>query len=200
MKQTRLVLALALLPATLFWEHMASAQALPTASQSLQLSAFGGVSGVFTGFKGGKNLSITAGGDLGLPVWHGLRPAIEVRGTYPLDRGLTVGQKDVLAGLKVNFLLGHRIHPYGDFLFGRGEMDYRLGVIFDGWIYGVTTTNIYSGGGGFDYDLTDKLSFKLDGQFQHWGGPTPTASGHVYSTVGTAGIVYRFNLNRRGIH
>src|ERR1035438_2530263 len=166
MKQLRLIQALALLLATISGWRVAAAQALPTAAQPLQLSAFGGVSGVFTGLAGGKNFSITAGGDLGLPVWHGLRPVVEIRGTYPMDRGLVVAQKDALGGLKVNFLLGRRIHPYGDFLAGRGEMDFRLGYIFGNTIYDVTTTWVYSPGAGFDYDLTDRLSLKVDAQLQ----------------------------------
>ena len=199
MKQLRLVLPLALLLATISGSRIATAQALPTAAQPLQLSAFGGVSGVFTGFGGGKNFSITAGADLGLPVWHGLRPVVEVRGTYPMDRGLVVAQKDALGGLRVNFLLGRRIHPYGDFLAGRGEMDYRLGYRFGLTVYEVTTTWIYSPGVGFDYDLTDRLSLKVDAQLQHWGAP-PTTKGRIYTSVGTVGLVYRFNFrNRNGI-
>ena len=81
---------------------------------------------------GGKNFSITAGGDLGLPVWHRLRPTIEIRGTYPsltADTGIAAQKDRPAGGLQVNFLLGHRIHPYGDFLFGRVAR----------WITGSTT-------------------------------------------------------------
>jgi hypothetical protein len=199
MKQLRLIQALALLLATISGWRVAAAQALPTAAQPLQLSAFGAASGVFTGLAGGKNFSITAGGDLGLPVWHRLRPVVEVRGTYPMDRGLVVAQKDAMGGLRVNFLLGRRIHPYGDFLAGRGEMDFRLGYIFGNTIYDVTTTWVYSPGAGFDYDLTDRLSLKVDAQLQRWG-ETPTTKGRIYTSVGTVGLVYRFNFrNRNGI-
>jgi hypothetical protein len=199
MKQLRLIQALALLLAAISGGRIAAAQSLPTAAQPLQLSAFGAASGVFTGLRGGKNFSITAGADLGLPVWHRLRPVVEVRGTYPLDRGLVVAQKDALGGLRVNFLLGRRIHPYGDFLAGRGEMDYRLGYPFGLTFYEVTTTWIYSPGIGFDYDLTDRLSLKIDAQLQHWGAP-PTTKGRIYTSVGTVGVVYRFNFrNRNGM-
>jgi hypothetical protein len=99
----------------------------------------------------------------------------------------------------VNFLLGRRIHPYGDFLAGRGEMDFRLGYIFGNTIYDVTTTWVYSPGAGFDYDLTDRLSLKVDAQLQRWG-ETPTTKGRIYTSVGTVGLVYRFNFrNRNGI-
>ncbi len=198
MKHLRLVLTLAILLATLSWTRTSAAQSLPTAAQPLQLSAFGGVSGVFTGLEGGKNFSITAGGDLGLPAWHRLRPVLEVRGTYPTDRGLIVAEKDAMGGLRVNFLLGSRIHPYGDFLYGRGEMDFRLGYRFGATIYNVTPTWVYSPGAGFDYDLNDHLSLKVDAQLEHWGD-APTTTGRIYSSVGTVGIVYRFNFNKHGI-
>ena len=198
MKQLRLIQALALLLATISGSRIAAAQSLPTAAQPLQLSAFGGVSGVFTGFGGGKNFSITAGADLGLPVWHRLRPVVEIRGTYPMDRGLVVAEKDALGGLRVNFLLGRRIHPYGDFLAGRGEIDYRLVYIFGGYIQLVTITWVYSPGLGFDYDLTDRLSLKVDAQLEHWDAPT--TKGRIYTSVGTVGLVYRFNFrNRNGM-
>lgn len=199
MKKLRLLQALALLLAIISGARSAAAQAFPTAAQPLQLSAFGAASGVFTGLEGGKNFSITAGGDLGLPVWHGLRPVVEVRATYPMDRGLIAAEKDALGGLRVNFLLGRRLHPYGDFLVGRGEIDYRLGYIFGHTIYDVTTTWVYSPGAGVDFDLTDRLSLKVDAQLQHWGD-TPTSSGRIYSSVGTVGVVYRFNFrDRRGM-
>jgi hypothetical protein len=183
--------------AVLFWAGRASAQvALPTASRTLQLSAFGGVSGVFTGLSGGKNLSITAGADLGFLPFHGVRPSAEIRGTYPMDRGHIDSQKSALGGLKLDFLLNRRLHPYGDILFGRGEMEYRSGYVFNNSVYLLTTTNVISPGAGFDYDVSDNLSVKVDGQFQHWGY-APTTSGAIYSKVGTAAIVYRFNFAPR---
>jgi hypothetical protein len=197
MKQYRIVLTLALLAATISWVSAAEAQdSHPTASRPLQLSAFGGVSGVLTGLSGGKNFSITAGGDLGLPPWRGVRPTIELRGTYPTDHGLVDSQESILTGLKTEFLLSHRLRPYGDFLIGRGQMNYGFGYIYGNNIYALTTTNIYSPGGGFDFDLNEHLAIRVDGQFQRWG-LTPTPSGNVWSKVVTAGIVYRFNFDRR---
>ena len=197
MKQYRIVLTLASLLASISWTSVASAQeALPTAVRPMQLSAFGGVSGVFTGLSGGKNFSITAGADLALPNYRVVRPVIEVRGTYPTDHGLVDSQKSILGGLRVDFLLGRHIHPYGDFLFGRGQIDYNGGYLFGNQVYLRTTTNVLSPGAGFDYDLTDHWGIKVDGQFQHWGqAPTPSRS--IYSKVGTVGVVYRFGFDRR---
>lgn len=196
MKHHKLVLTLAFALAA----SAAAQEAKPTATRELQLSAFGAVSGVFTGLSSGKNLSFTAGGDLGLPPWHGMRPTIEVRGTYPMDSGDIVAQKDVLGGLRVDFLLNHRLRPYGDFLFGRGQMNYGggSGYFFNNSYYALTTTYIDSPGGGFNYDLTEHWGVKVDGQFQRWAGPDqPTQSGNVYSKVGTIGVVYTFTFDRR---
>jgi hypothetical protein len=198
MKVRKFLLTLALLPATLFPVSTAVAQpAHATAERTLQLSAFGAVSGDFTGLAGGKNFDVTAGGDLGLPPWRGIRPTFEVRGRYPTDHGLVDSQKDILGGLRVNFLLNHRFHPYGDFLFGRGQMNYGLtGYDFKGLEYSLTTTYVDSAGAGFDYDLTERFAIKVDGQLERWGS-APTSSGHIYSSVGTVGLVYYLNFDRR---
>lgn len=198
MKYCKLVLTLAVLSASLSWVCSATAQqALPTATRQLQLSAFGAVSGDFTGLEGGKNFAITAGGDLGLPAWRGIRPTIEVRGRYPTDHGLIDSQKDILGGLRVDFLLNHRLRPYGDFLFGRGQMNYGLtGYLYKNYIYSLTTTYIDAGGVGFDYNLNQRLAIKVDGQIERWGS-APTSTGRVYSSVGTVGLVYFFNFDRR---
>jgi hypothetical protein len=194
MKQVKIFLTLALLLATFFGARIAVAQN-PTASRELQLSAFGAVSGVYTGLEGGKNFAITAGGDLGLPPWRGIRPTIEVRGRYPTDHGLVDSQKDILGGLKVEFLLRHHLRPYGDFLFGRGQMNYGYGYVYGNNVYALTTTYVDAAGGGFDYQLTDRFAIKVDGQFERWGS-APTDSGTVYAKIGTAGLVYYFNFDR----
>jgi hypothetical protein len=201
MKQDKLVLALALLLETIASTSLARAQTNPTAVQPLQLSAFGGASGVFTGLESGKNLSFTAGVDLGLPPHAGIRPTIEVRGLYPVDNGVIDSQKDVLGGLKVAFLIHHRLQPYGNFLFGRGEMHYgAYGYLYNNYVYVLTTTYVYSPGAGIDYRFSDHFALKVDGQWQRWAGPAPTSTGTIYAKVGTIGLVYYFNFNHGIIH
>jgi hypothetical protein len=196
MKYRNLVLKLALLPATLFLASAALAQN-PTAERQLQLSAFGGASGDFTGLAGGKNVSVTAGADLGLPPWRGIRPTLEVRGRYPADGGSIDSQKDILGGVRVDFLLNYRLRPYADFLFGRGQMNYGPhGYIYRNDIYSLTTTYVDAGGVGFNYALNQNLALKVDGQIERWGS-APTSTGRVYSSVGTVGVVYYFNFDRR---
>jgi hypothetical protein len=175
------------------------AQADATATRALEFSAFGAVSGVYTGFHGGKNFGVVAGADLGLPPWRGIRPQLEVRGLYPADHGMIDSQKSLLAGLRADFLLNHRLRPYADFLAGRGLMRYGInGYTFGLKTYIQTVTPVYSPGAGFDYDLSQHLSVKVDAQLQRWGG-APTQSGNVWSKVGTVGIVYRFTFGPRNL-
>jgi len=196
MKQNKAVLLLAVLLAALLWVCPARAQN-PTAVQRMELSAFGGLSGVYTGLAGGKNLSFTAGVDLALPPVFHVRPTAEVRGTYPMDGGSITQQKDILGGLRADWPLGHRWRPYGDILFGRGQMNYGSGYAYNNYLYQLTTTNVYSFGGGVDFDIADHWGFKGDAQVQHWG-TTPTPSGAVYTKVITAAVIYRFDFNHRG--
>jgi hypothetical protein len=177
---------------------LAHAQASPTATRQIDLSAFGGVTGVETGLAGARNLSFAAGADIGFEPIHGVRPVVEVRGYYPMDGGHLVSQKSILGGLRAEFMLNHRLHPYGNFLFGRGEMDYGSNFPpFNGYTYIDTTTNIYSPGGGVDYDLTPHFSVKLDAQFQYWRGYSPTPSGNIWNKMGTVGVVYHFGWRNR---
>jgi hypothetical protein len=165
----------------------------------MELSGFGGLSGVYTGLSGGKNLGITAGIDLALPEFKRIRPAIEFRGTYPIDKGTIASERSVLGGLKVNFLLGRRFQPYGDFLFGRGQINYSTGYYYQNFDYVLTTGYVYSPGAGVDFQLSDHFRAKVDVQYQRFDS-TPTASGTVYSTQGTVGLVYVFDFNHGGIH
>jgi hypothetical protein len=172
----------------------------PTASRPLQLSVFGAATGVYTGLEGGKNFLFTAGADLGLLPLHGIRPTIEIRGSYPVDGGNISSERNALGGLKLEFLIHHRIRPYGDFLFGRGQMNYSPnnginGYFYNSYVYTLTTTWVDSPGFGFDYQFTRHLALKLDGQYQRWAS-IPTSSGVIYSKVGSAGLIYFFTFDR----
>ena len=115
---------------------------MPPASQTSNLSVFAGATGVYTGIKGGRNLGFTAGGDLAIRGFFGLRPAVEVRGTYPVDDGRIDYQKHIEGGVRVERPI-RRFHPYGDFLIGRGQINYVLAdptpylYLFDGVFAGL---------------------------------------------------------------
>jgi hypothetical protein len=199
MKDTKTLVKLALLAVICAGASVAFAQAVPAGTQRLQVSAFGGLTGTYTGLEGGKNLGITAGADLTFLAFRQFRPSFEVRGTYPIDEGHISSQKNFLLGPKVEYPLG-RLHPYADFFFGRGEIDYlNGGLIFGDVRYITTNTFVYSPGVGLDYSLTHNLALKVDAQFQHWN-TSAVASGVIHPTALTAGVVYNFDFNPRHRH
>ncbi len=177
----------------------AIAQSAPTASRALEPSVFFGLSGAYTGLGTAKNLAITAGGDIGFRRFFGLSPALEVRGTYPVDSGQVAGEESVEGGLRVGKRYD-RVRPYADLLFGRGQLNYQSGgyiVPAQSFRYLQSTTNVISPGLGAEVDATDRLALRLDAQFQHWDlpfstGSSPATPGSIYAKVVTVGVVYRF--------
>jgi hypothetical protein len=176
----------------------AHGQATPTATAAVQFSGFGGVSGVYTGLGLGRNLSVTAGADMTLRSFYGLYPGVEVRGTYPVDDGSVDSQRNILGGLVVSRHLGN-LQPYGDILFGRGQINYSPPYLNPaGTIYYVqSTSDVISPGAGVNYFVSNRLGFKGDFQFQRYLSPA-TPSGSVYSKSFTLGVVYRLNLGGLG--
>ena len=194
----------------------AQASASATATQQLTLSAFGGGTGTYTNLLGGRNLGITAGADLAFMSFHRYRPVLELRGTYPTHNGQVDAQKNFLGGLKIERPIG-RVHPYVDFLVGRGGIDYQHGGLQIGSIIFLSSTStVFSPGVGLDYDVTPHWAVKADFQYQHWdvpfatlnGAPAPitivttpagsfqaTTTGTLYPKVLTLGAVYRFDFN-----
>lgn len=171
------------------------AQAAPTATESLQIAAFGGLTGTYTGLQSGKNLGVTGGVDFSFLPHHGLYSTLELRGTYPINKGNIDSQKNMLGGIKIAARFG-RLSPYGDLLFGRGGINYGKGyqVPATPIFYTQSSSNVLSLGGGLDLRLTDRLALKFDTQLQRYATPV-AASGHVFAKSGTVGFVYRFDFN-----
>ena len=178
----------------------ARAQSAPTAAKLLELSTFGGINGTYTGLAGGRNLGITAGVDIGVRSFHGYRPFLEGRGTYPVDGGTIDRQKNALGGVRVERFILPSLRVYGDFLLGRGEINYENGGFPDpsgNFLILSSTSNVYSPGAGAEYRLTSQISGLLDVQFQRYETPA-TPSGTLWSTPILLGLRYRFNFNRHG--
>jgi opacity protein-like surface antigen len=197
MKQKYLLLTLSLLVATISLVQAAAAQyAKPTASQPRQFSVFAGVTGDYTGLSGGRNLSLTVAADYAFAPSLGLRPTLEARGTIPsIDKGNVFAQKEGMGGLRVDFLLGHRFHPYVDYLFGRGQMNYigASGFLYNGAYQQLFTSFVSSPGGGLEIDVREHIVIRIDGQVQQWKNKNvPTESGEIESKLATVGVVYRF--------
>ena len=189
-------LALAFVATTL-----AHGQANPTASRSLEISAFGGLTGTYTGISGGRNLGITAGVDIGLRPFFGFRPFLEGRGTAAIDGGQIDAQKDALGGIRIEHkLFRSNLRAYGDILFGRGQIDYQNGgfpSLTGPFLYTRSVTNVFSPGIGVEYRMTEHFSGLADFQFQRWDTPV-TASGSAWARPMTVGVRYHFNFNRKG--
>jgi hypothetical protein len=199
MKHIKTLAALALSSAIVSLACSGHAQSVPTASQQLDLSVFAAGTGTFTRIAGGKNLSFTAGADLTYLPLRLLRPSLEIRGTYPVDTGHIDSQKSFLVGPKAEHAFG-RFHPYVDFLFGRGEIDYHNNLFVIGpFIYLSSTSTIYSPGGGLDYHLGKRIDAKADIQYQRWETPV-TSSGVAHPVALTLGAVYHFDFGSRHHH
>ena len=175
---------------------VAGAQAIPAATQPIHLSAFGAATGTYTGLDSGKNLGITAGIDISLKPLYRFYPSIEGRGTYPIHDGVVDAQKNVLGGIKVERYYGP-IHPYADFLFGRGKITYESGGYPNPagtLLYLDSISNVFAMGGGADITLTPSFALKVDGQYQHYDTPV-TSTGHLYAKALSLGVVYRIDFN-----
>jgi len=202
--RNRVVSYFALLLATVSLAASAHAQATETAYQPLALSVFAGATGTFTGIPAdtgsgqAKNLGITVGVDLRIGHFGNFLPSAELRGSYPVHKGTIASEKLALGGLKVERpIFGGRVHPYGDILFGRGEIDYQGGGYYvpaTSLIYYYTVSNVVSPGLGVDLDVTHNFAVKVDAQFEHFETPVNT-SGAVYAKALTAGVVYNFDFN-----
>jgi hypothetical protein len=169
------------------------AQAVPTASAAVRISAFAGISGTYTGLNLAENADVTGGIDVGFRPFAGFYPGVEVRGMYPVDEGQIVALRNLVGGLRMGRRSGP-FHGYGDVLFGRGQLNYLNGGIPNPGgtlLYDQTTSNVLSFGGGVDWDWTEHLGLKGDFQFQKYETPV-TTSGNLFSKVFTAGVVYRF--------
>jgi hypothetical protein len=190
----------------------ASSQALYTATQQYTLSAWGGATATFVNlpdnsvsdgtsfselFTNARNFGISAGVDLRVWHFHGFLPSVEIRGTLPVSDGNVAAEENVLGGIKIEYPLARRYHPYVDFLFGRAAIKYQGAGYFspDGsTLYQQTNSNVLSPGLGVDIDVNHHFAVKLDAQLWHLSVPV-TTTGKLNSVAGTVGVIYRFDFN-----
>jgi hypothetical protein len=169
----------------------ARAQKVPTAVEQLHISAFGGITGRETQYRGGRNGDITAGFDFGFRPYRFIRPSVEVRGTIDVDKGHVDGQKDILGGIKLETRY-RALHPYVDFLVGRAGVTYPgtgAQVPGENIFYTSSSATALDGGGGFDFDLTRHFAFKADSQLLRFD--TPVTPAHIHPYEVTLGVTYR---------
>jgi len=199
MKCTPLTVRLVLFCLVSLLTDVSQAQSTPTATQRLQLSTFLASSRVSTKLINGKNFDVTSGADLIFPTTHQIRPAIEVRGSYPINSGKVDSQKAYFVGPRLEYPIG-RLRTYIDVLIGRGRIEY----LDDGYIFGtlryITSTSVVSSSGaGLDYGLTHQIAAKVDFQYQRWSTPAVSSS-TISPTVLSFGGVYTFDFNTRHHH
>ena len=96
------------------------AQALPTASKTMDISAFGGYIFAKPDFGPDNNTGGAVGIDFTRYFGWRIAPSLEARGTY--STGDTITLKSLVGGLKFQTKVGRRYYPYADFLAGGGTI------------------------------------------------------------------------------
>ncbi len=192
-RQRALIFAVLLLPA--LSGQFATAQSDATAVQPLALSAFALGTGTYTDVLGGRNLGFTGGADLSFLSYRRFRPVAELRGNYPVYNGRVDNQRSLMGGVRIERSFG-QLHPYVDFLIGRGAIEYPNGLQNGNLVFFRTVSTVYSPGLGVDFDVNRSWAAKFDFQYQHWDTPA-IPSGVINPKVLSAGVVYRFDFNRR---
>lgn len=87
------------------------------------------------------------------------QPALGFRYTY--STGSFAKETSLMFGPEMHYELG-RIHPYGDFLIGKGDITYD-GTNFE------DDSIVYQFGGGVDYHVNHRFSVRMvDFQYQFW--------------------------------
>ena len=173
----------------------AMCQSAPAAIRALDLSAFGTITGTYTGLDGGRNLGVTAGASLGIHSIGSFIPAIELRGTYPFVKGDVASIKNLLGGVRVSYSF-RRLTPYADLLYGRGAIHYENGGFPNPtgtYQYLQSPSNVLSPGAGVDYMLTRRVAIKVDLQLQRYSVPV-LESGTDYTRPLSVGVIYHFGV------
>ena len=182
----------------LFLSGRSRAQGDPTAVRTLQLSSFTLLGDTYTGLstpvtnRGGRNLTATAGIDVGLYRTRHITLDGEIRGAYPIYSGHVDGHESLLAGPRVRYRFTEprvdRLQLYTELLAGRGSIRYvDGGYPTASLLYLQSNSAVYSAGGGLEYALTRRWTLRGDIQFQHWSTPV-IASGTILSVQGSAGV------------
>jgi hypothetical protein len=168
------------------------AQEIVTELQAARIQVFGLGSGVWTGYEGGKNLSLTGGGDLILRPLFRLQPGLEVRATIPVDSRTIDGQRTFLGGPRVEYMRG-RFDPYADFLIGTGTITFVHPAQTPAGLYTTNDSVVYCAGGGLDYTVMRSFAARVEVQEQFW--KISKDPGGSFSPISVSiGVVYRFHF------
>lgn len=166
--------------------HQARAQAVLTASKTMDLSAFAGYSNTAPDYYSSpRNSGVTIGVNITRYFHFPVAPSFEARvnvadGSILNERSYLIGLRGQVQALRVL----PRVHAYADFLAGPGNIHFNFNT--NGYLG--DNSPVYSYGGGADIDLARNFQAKVDYQRQHWN------TGEITFTPGalTFGINYRF--------
>lgn len=167
------------------------AQAISTASRSLDLAAFGGYAGGKTDYGDEKPQGAGFGLDITKFFHLPVVPSLEARANV-FDSSV-INELSYMGGIRVEVPLKNRIHPYVAALAGVGTLHFKFapapGYTGDRGV-------VISYGGGIDFDVVHNISIKIDGQYQNWNlGPNGqkvpvTADFTLTPIVGIIGVEY----------
>jgi hypothetical protein len=163
--------------------HMA-AQATPTATAPLDVSAFAGFSLTRPYWGSKTDPGISFGFDLSHNFKFPIVPSLEARAN--LANGPIVNERIYLFGVRADPKLRGRFHPYGDFLLGPGNLHYVVPSGYPGYVGDDSV--VKSIGGGVDFDVYSHFQIKVDVQYQFWN------FGSNYTLTPTT---YMFGINYR---
>jgi opacity protein-like surface antigen len=167
------------------------AQAISTASRSLDIAAFGGYAGGKTDYGAEKPQGAGFGLDITKFFHLPVVPSLEARANV-FDSSV-INELSYMGGIRVEVPLKNRIHPYAAVLAGVGTLHFKFspnpGYTGDRGV-------VISYGGGIDFDVVHNISIKIDGQYQNWNlGPNGqkvpvTANFTLTPIVGIIGVEY----------
>jgi hypothetical protein len=175
-------------------------QAMPTASKSAEISAFGGYLVSKTDYGPAAKKGVSGGADFTIFPRFPIAPSLEVRGQVASAPDVT--EKSVMVGLRVQKDFRQKLHPYVDILIGGAEIVYNLNPFPN---YHADRSKAYSFGGGINIDIARHFGMKMDIQQQDWNFGAPKASPNsdfkLKPTTAMVGVTYTVPfrvLNRRG--
>jgi len=160
-----------------------AAQAAPTATAPLDISAFAGYSLTKPDWGSKSNNGVTFGFDFAHTFKFPIVPSFEARAN--IANGSIVNEHTYLFGVRAEPRLHSRFHPYGDFLIGTGNIHYVAYDPYPGYVG--DNSIVKSMGGGVDFDVISHFQIKVDAQYQFWNfGSNYTITPTTY----TIGINY----------
>ena len=163
--------------------HLA-AQATPTATAPLDASVFAGYSLTRPDWGNNTNQGVSFGFDLSHGFKFPIVPSLEARAN--LSNGPIVNERVYLFGVRGEYRLRGRFHPYGDLLIGPGNIHYNVFSGYPGYIG--DNSVVKTMGGGVNFDVCSHFQIKIDAQYQFW---------NFGSNYTLTPITYMFGINYR---